>query len=76
LQPRPYHPKKDAEAQETFKNSFASLVIEALPTSAGKRGKSVGTPEPHAPNVSDHRGNRNNSIGTGANQAGRNRALT
>jgi transposase len=34
LQPRPYHPKKDAEAQETFKNSFASLVIEALPTSA------------------------------------------
>jgi transposase len=34
LQPRPYHPKKDAEAQETFKNSFAVLVIEALPTSA------------------------------------------
>ena len=34
LQPRPYHPKKDAEAQEIFKNSFAVLVIEALPTSA------------------------------------------
>jgi len=34
LQLRPYHPKKDAEAQETFKNSFAVLVIEALPTSA------------------------------------------
>ncbi len=34
LQPRPYHPKKDVEAQETFKNSFAGLVIEALPTSA------------------------------------------
>jgi len=33
LQPRPYHPKKDAEAQETFKNSSAVLVIEALPTS-------------------------------------------
>jgi transposase len=34
LQPRPYHPKKDAEAQETFKNNFAGQVIEALPTSA------------------------------------------
>jgi len=36
------------------------------------RSRMVGT----APNVSDHRINRNNSIGTGANQAGRNRALT
>jgi len=34
LQSRPYHPKKDAEAQETFKNSSAVPVIEALPISA------------------------------------------
>jgi transposase len=40
LQPRPYHPKKGAEAQETFKHSFAGLVIEALPTSAA--GKPLG----------------------------------
>ena len=34
LQPRPYHPKKDADAQGTFKKSSAVLVIEALLTSA------------------------------------------
>ena len=33
LQPRPYHPKKDAAAQEAFKINFASLVNEALPVS-------------------------------------------
>jgi transposase len=30
LQPRPYHPKKDAEAEATFKRSFTSLVKAAL----------------------------------------------
>jgi len=34
LQPRPYHPKKDPAAQETFKQNFPSLVAEALPASA------------------------------------------
>jgi hypothetical protein len=33
LQPRAYHPKKAAVAQETFKN-FPSLVAEVLPASA------------------------------------------
>jgi hypothetical protein len=40
LQPRPYHPKKDAEAQETFKNvwpapsasDFAILPGQSTPT--------------------------------------------
>lgn len=37
LQPRPYHPRKDAAAQEAFKKNFAGLVAEALPaTAAGK----------------------------------------
>src|SRR6202158_6595667 len=26
LQPRPFHPRKNAEAQETFKQSFAGLL--------------------------------------------------
>ena len=30
LQPRPHHPKKVAEAQETFKKTFASLIKNAL----------------------------------------------
>ena len=34
LQPRPCHPKKDAAAQEAFKNNFPCLVAEALPDSA------------------------------------------
>jgi transposase len=34
LQPRPFHPKKDAAAQEDFKKKFPSLVAEALPASA------------------------------------------
>lgn len=34
LQPRPYHPKKDAAAQESFKINFASLMNEVLPVSA------------------------------------------
>ena len=34
LQPRPYHPKKDPAAQETYKRNFPSLVAEALPASA------------------------------------------
>ena len=34
LQPRPYHPKKDPAAQETYKQNFPSLVAEALPASA------------------------------------------
>ncbi|MEO9189677.1 MAG: IS630 family transposase [Acetobacteraceae bacterium] len=34
LQPRPYHPKKDATAQETFKKNFAALVVETLPPQA------------------------------------------
>ena len=33
-QPRPYHPKKDPAAQETYKQDFPSLVAEALPASA------------------------------------------
>ena len=38
LQLRPYHPKKDAQARESFKKNFAGLVIEALLTSAiGRR---------------------------------------
>jgi transposase len=34
LQPLPFHPKKDAVAQEDFKQKFPSLVAEALPASA------------------------------------------
>ena len=34
LQPRPYHPKKDAAAQEVFKKNFADLVKEAVPEAA------------------------------------------
>ncbi len=34
LQPRPYHPKKDAAAQEAFKKNLPELVTAALPTSA------------------------------------------
>ena len=34
LHPRPYHPKKDPAAQETYKQNFPSLVAEALPASA------------------------------------------
>jgi len=34
LQSRPYHPKKDAAAEETFKESFAVNTIEALPPCA------------------------------------------
>jgi hypothetical protein len=30
LQPRPFHPKKDAAAQEAFKKNFADLVRQAL----------------------------------------------
>jgi hypothetical protein len=30
LQPRPHHPKKLAEAQESFKKNFASLIKNAL----------------------------------------------
>src|SRR5271165_5429874 len=30
LQPRPYHPKKDAAAQEAFKNNFSSRLKEVL----------------------------------------------
>jgi transposase len=30
LQPRPYHPKKDAAAQEAFKKNFSTLLKEAL----------------------------------------------
>ena len=37
LQPRPYHPKKEAAAQEAFKQDFASLLAEVVPaTAAGK----------------------------------------
>ena len=36
LQPRPYHPKKDAAAQEAFKK-FASLVAEVVPPAAADR---------------------------------------
>ena len=32
LQPRPYHPKKDAAAQEAFKKNFSSILKEALLT--------------------------------------------
>jgi transposase len=36
LQPRPYHPKKDAAAQEAFKKNFSSILKEALlSTTAG-----------------------------------------
>jgi transposase len=34
LQPRPYHPKKDAAAQEAFKKNLPDLVAAALPASA------------------------------------------
>ena len=34
LQPRPYHPKKDAAAQEAFKKEFASQVAEVVPAAA------------------------------------------
>ena len=34
LQPRPYHPKKDAAAQEAFKKNFASQVAEVVPAAA------------------------------------------
>jgi putative transposase len=34
LQPRPYHPKKDAAAQEAFKKNFSALAADALPASA------------------------------------------
>ncbi len=30
LQPRPYHPKKDAAAQEAFKKNFSAVLKEAL----------------------------------------------
>jgi transposase len=30
LQPRPYHPKKDAAAQQAFKKNFSTLLKEAL----------------------------------------------
>jgi hypothetical protein len=30
LQPRPYHPKKDAAAQEAFKKNFSTLLKEVL----------------------------------------------
>src|SRR5271165_5788845 len=39
LQPRPYHPKKDPAAQESFKINFAGLMNEVLPVSAA--GKPV-----------------------------------
>ena len=36
LQPRPFHPKKDAAAQEAFKTNFSSILKEALlSTTAG-----------------------------------------
>ncbi len=38
LQPRPYHPKKDAAAQEAFKKNFSALLKEAL------LGSSAATP--------------------------------
>jgi Winged helix-turn helix len=34
LQPRPYHRKKDPEAEVAFKKNFAGLVKAALPASA------------------------------------------
>jgi transposase len=34
LQPRPYHPKKAAVAQETFKRDFTRLAADALPPAA------------------------------------------
>lgn len=37
MQPHPHNPKRDLDAQETFKRNFASLVAEALPPhAAGK----------------------------------------
>jgi transposase len=30
LQPRPYHPKKDAAAQQAFKENFSSILKQAL----------------------------------------------
>jgi transposase len=38
LQPRPYHPKKDAAAQQAFKKNFSSILKEAL------LGTTAGTP--------------------------------
>ena len=37
LQPRPYHPKKDADAQEAFKKNFADLVAGVLPPEAADK---------------------------------------
>lgn len=37
LQPRPYHPKKDAAAQEVFKQNFAVLVQETVPEAAADK---------------------------------------
>jgi transposase len=41
LQPRPSHPKKDAEAQETFKKNFPILVKDALLASTAAAGKPI-----------------------------------
>ena len=37
LQPRPYHAKNDAVAQEAFKDNFANLVNDAIPAAAMSR---------------------------------------
>ena len=41
LQPRPFHPKKDDEAQTTFKKNFVSLVKNALLGSTAATGKPI-----------------------------------
>jgi transposase len=45
LQPRPVHPKKDPEAEVTFKTNFASLAKAALLSTT------AATPVPEAPNT-------------------------
>ena len=37
LQPWPFHPNKDAVAQEAFKKNFASLTQDVLPSTAKNR---------------------------------------
>jgi transposase len=41
LQPRPFHPKKDAAAEEAFKKNFASLVKTALLGSTSIAGQPI-----------------------------------
>jgi transposase len=37
LQPRPFHPQKDAAAQAAFKQNFAALVKQAVPAAAADK---------------------------------------